>query len=68
MPGMPRYMGKWATLDRPLAGSMEWEVERLDPKALARSGFAATRWGQRVPPFSAGDFRGQSESDCIVPA
>jgi hypothetical protein len=23
---------------------MQFEVERLDPKALDRSGFAATRW------------------------
>jgi len=31
--------------------SMRTEVERVVPNTLVRSGFAATRWGQRVPPF-----------------
>ena len=29
---------------------MLFEVQRVVPHALVRSGFAATRWGQRVPP------------------
>lgn len=50
------------------AGDMKLAVERFDPNALDRSYFAATRRGlavagpradgQRVPPFSPRDFRG----------
>jgi hypothetical protein len=32
--------------------TMQFEVERVVPNTLVRSGFAATRWGQRVPPPS----------------
>ncbi|HWA27462.1 MAG TPA: hypothetical protein VG734_17535, partial [Lacunisphaera sp.] len=48
---------------RPYIG-LKWThyqfVERPDSKALARSGFAATRWGQRVPPFGGRRFTNRS--------